>query len=151
MLEGKVLMRGLVLVLAASASALLAASPAAAQFYGQPYSGYGYNRYGGYADPSGLEQRIYNVLRSLDGVRPDQRGQVRAEALSLERQLRFAARNGLTQYEGHTFDVRIYQLERHMASAAMNRGYGYQDYNGYYQGLGHGRWQHSDGDDRDDD
>ncbi|HWJ59771.1 MAG TPA: hypothetical protein VNR68_09090 [Sphingomicrobium sp.] len=149
-------MRTFLLALAVGASASLAATPAAAQFYPQRYgySGDGYNGYAenrGYADPSGLEQRIYNVLRSLDGVRPDQRGQVRAEALSLERQLRFAARNGLSQYEGHAFDVRIYQLERHMASAAMNGGYGYQSYNGYYQGGGHGRWHHDDGDDHDDD
>jgi len=140
-------MRGFVLALAGAASAILAASPAAAQYYRQPYgyNGYGDNR--GYADPSGLEQRIYNVLRSLDGVRPDQRGQVRAEALSLDRQLRFAARNGLTQAEGHAFDVRIYQLERYMGAAAMNQGYGYQDYNGYYRSGGHGRWHHDDGDD----
>ena len=140
-------MRGFVLAFAGAASAILAASPAAAQYYRQPY-GYGYN--GGYADPSGLEQRIYNVLRSLDGVRPDQRWQVRAEALGLERQLRFAARNGLTQAEGHAFDVRIYQLERHMDAAAMNQGYGYQGYNGYYEGRGHGRWRDRDGGDDDD-
>ena len=149
-------MRGFVLALAGGASALLAASPAAAQYYGQPYGyrGYGYNSYGyggGYADPRGLEQRSYNVLRSLDGVRPDQRWQVRAEALGLERQLRFAARNGLTEYEGHAFDRRIYQLERHMQWASMNRGYGYRGDNGYYQDRGHGRWHRDDDDDDGDD
>lgn len=154
LLERRALMRGLILGLAGAASVVLAISPAGAQYYGQRYgySGYGYN--GGYADPSSLEQRIYNVLRSLDGVAPYEREQLRGEALSLARQLRYAARNGLTRYEAHNFDVRIGELERHQLWAGRSsQGYGYGDrsYYGNYHDRGHGRGHHDDGDDGNDD
>ena len=131
-------MRRFVLVMAGAASAAFAATPAAAQYYGRPY-GYGdQGYYGGYGNAGGLEQRIFNVLRGLGGVRPDARERVRQEAIRLDRELRFAARNGLNPYEAHNFDVRIGQLERFKGYATMDRGYGYEGY-GYDRRRG-GDW-----------
>lgn len=126
-------MRKLTLALVVAGSAIAAASPASAQYYPQPgpygYS-YGYNN--GSNQARSLEQRIYNVLRSLDGVRPDQRYQIRSEAISLDRQLRYAQRNGLNPYEAHFFDIQIGRLERRQHWASMNGRYGYDQNNGYY-------------------
>jgi len=149
-------MRKTVLALVGSGVALVLAAPAAAQYYPQynPYGygeAYGYDYQGGWNQAGGLERRIYNVLRSLDGVRPDQRYQIRAEAISLDRQLRYAARNGLNPYEARAFDVRIGRLERLQQWASMNYGYGYNGYNGYYGERhrydGDHRWQRHDDDD----
>ena len=123
-------MRKLVLALAVAGSALAIASPASAQYHPGPYDrgGYGYNR--GYADPSGLQQRIHNVLRSIEGVRPNQRDRIYSEAIRLDRGLRYAARNGLSPREHQEFDHRIHDLELFMADARMSerRRYGYRRY-----------------------
>lgn len=111
-------MRNLVLSFALGAAALTFATPAASQHYA---------RQDGYRDPRGLERRINNVLRSLDGVRPEYRGQLRAEAFSLDRRLHYASRGGLNYYEAHDIDVRIGQLERQLGRA-HDRSYGRRDY-----------------------
>lgn len=127
-------MRKLILGLAATGSALAVATPAAAQYYQQPY---GYNGYGngynnGYGQARGLQNRVFNVLRSLGGVRPDARERIRYQAINIDRQLRYASRNGLNPYEAQNFDYRIGLLERQLQRAAYNRGYGYGNgYNGY--------------------
>ena len=162
-------MRKLVLALAASGSALAVAAPASAQYYPQSYSygdnghgynGYGYNGYGynNWGQARGFQQRIYNVLRSLDGVRWDQRERLRYEAINLDRQLRIASRNGLNPYEARSFDVRIGQLEcrQQYASGSRYGRYGYNDYTGYYgdrDGYDRGRERRHErhGDDDDDD
>ncbi|HET6942004.1 MAG TPA: hypothetical protein VFH89_07580 [Sphingomicrobium sp.] len=147
-------MRKFVLALAVAGSALAVATPAAAQYYPQPYgygygNGYGYNR--GYADPNGLHRRIENVLRSLDGVRPDQRRQLYSEAINLDRALYSASRNGFSPWEERQFDQRIYQLERHQGAASWNRGGRYYGGdNRYYSDRGrrgnHDRWDDNDDD-----
>ena len=132
-------MRKSVLALVAAGSALAVATPAAAQYYPQSRD-YGYNGYGrsygydrGYGDASGLHRRIVNVLNSIDGVRSSQRERLRYEAINLDRQLRYASRNGLNPYEAQNFNVRIGQLERRLqyASYGRYRGNGYNGYNGY--------------------
>ena len=131
-------MRKLIIGLAAAGSALAVATPAAAQYYQQPYgyNGYGNNAYGynnGYGQARGLQSRVYNVLRSLDGVRPGARERIRNQAINIDRQLRLASRNGLNPYEARNFDVRIGQLERQLQRTAYNRGYGNGNaYNGGY-------------------
>ncbi len=133
-------MRTITIALLALGSALAAATPAAAQYYSNPY---GYS-----ADTSSLHRRIYNVLRSLDGVRPDQRYQLRAEAIGLDRQLRFSERNGLDPYRAHEFDVRIGQLEQRMQWAGS---YNKEYYGDRDRERGHGRWRREhNGDDGDD-
>lgn len=124
-------MRTFILGLAVAGSALAAASPAAAQYYPGPYDrGDRYGYHGGWADPSGLQHRIHNVLRSLDGVRPSQRERLYHEAIRLDRGLRYAARNGLSPREHQEFDHRIHDLELFMADARMSdrRRYGYRRY-----------------------
>lgn len=106
-------------VLIAAASTAAISMAASAQYYPQRY---GYGEGQNFGQARGLERRIHNVLRSLDGVRPDQRYQLRSEAIGLDRQLRYAGRNGLNPNEAHAFDVRIGQLERHLQWAAGNRG-----------------------------
>src|SRR5262244_3586405 len=113
-------MRNLVVALAAGVSTLAFATPAMSQYYSRHHYG------SGYRDPSGLERRIDNVLRSLGGVRPQYREELRAEAFGLERRLRNASRNGLNYYEAHDIDVRIGQLERRLGRASFHRGYGYR-------------------------
>lgn len=126
-------MRKLAFALVVAGSAIAAASTAAAQYYPQPAPyGYGYGYNNGFSQARSLERRIYNVLRSLDGVRPDQRYELRSEAISLDRQLRYAERNGLNPYEAHSFDIRVGRLERRQHWASMNGRYGYDQNNGYY-------------------
>jgi hypothetical protein len=147
------MMRKLVLALAVAGSALAAATPAMAQYYPHraPYGyGYGNNRWG---DPSEFQRRLYNVRRSLVGVRPDQAYRLNAEASSLQRQVEIAARNGLDPYETQEFGSRIYRLERRLGQAVANRGYGYNGYDrypsyGYNEGGYRGDRNRYDQDDR---
>lgn len=156
--------------LALGGSALLIAAPAAAQStfsisigsggygYGSPYGysspyGYGYDYNQGYGYNSGwaqtqtLQARISNVFRSLGSVRPDQRYQIRAEAIALNRELRIASANGLDPYELRSLDARLNRLERREQWASLNS---YNDYNGYNGYYGNNRDRDDDGD-RDDD
>jgi hypothetical protein len=103
-------------ILIAAASTLAVSTPASAQYY---HHGYGYHN--GWGEARSLETRIHNVLRSLGGVRPDQRDVIRAQAFDLDRELHMAMRNGLNPGEAHNLDVRIGQLERHQQWASMNR------------------------------
>lgn len=108
----------------AGVAAVAMTTGASAQYYDHPHHwghGYGHSLGGVHT----LEYRIHNVLRSLDGVRPDQREQLREQAISLDHQLRDAASYGLNPRQYHYFDVRIGQLERHQHWASMNRGYRY--------------------------
>lgn len=151
--------------LALGGSGLLIAAPAAAQGvfsisvgsggygYSSPYGydygynqGYGYNS--GWVQTQALQARISNVFRSLGSVRPDQRYQIRAEAIALNRELRIASANGLDPYELTNLDRRLNRLERREQWASMNGwSNGYNGYNGYY---GNNRDRDEDGD-RDDD
>jgi hypothetical protein len=142
-------MRNLIIGLAAAGTALAVATPATAQYYQQPYgyNGYGNNGYGynnGNGQARGLQNRVFNVLRSLNGVRPGARERIRDQAINIDRQLRYASRNGLNPYEARNFDYRIGQLERQLQRANYNRGYGYN--NGYNNGYAYDR----DRDGRDD-
>lgn len=141
-------MRNFVLGLAAAGAATLMASPATAQYYPRGY-GYGYNyagRYNSYGNFGSLQQRLFNVERSLGGVPPQAAYQLHAEANALERRLQWAARNGLDPYEAHEMDVRIGQLEQRQLQFSRYGRYGYNNYDRYREGR-HGGW----GRDRDDD
>ena len=161
-------MRKIVLSLAVAGAALVAASPATAQFFpGQQPYGYGYNGYqNNWGQVRMLQARIDNVERQINRLdRYNRIGDGRAdrlrfEANQLERQLRYSARNGLNPYEARDIELRIARLEQRvqysLASGTGRYGYG-NGYNGYgYDRDRDGRddrWEHrrDRDDDRDDD
>lgn len=149
-------MRKMILSLAAAGAALVAASPAAAQYYPQPQPvPYGYNGYGnGYGfnnnwgQVRALQMRVDNVERQINWLdRRDRIGdrsadRLRDEADDIERRLHRVGRYGLNPYEARNIEFRIARLEQRV-QFAMNDRYGRY---GHY-GDRDGRWDH----DRDDD
>jgi hypothetical protein len=151
-------MRKIILSIAVAGAALVAASPAAAQFYPQPQpapygynNGYGNNNGYGYNNNWGqvraLQARINNVERQIDRLdRRDRIGnrsadRLRDEANRIENRLHRSARNGLNPYEMRDIQVRIARLEQRLQYSLAN-GYGR---NGY--GDRDDRWDHRDRDD----
>lgn len=126
-------MRTFIIALAGAGTAMLVATPATAQYYGQPYRyerpSYGYHQpYYGYGPQGvrGLEQRIFNVLGGVGGAAGTQE-RIREEAFRLDHDLRMAGRDGLSPYEARSFDQRISQLERFNGYAARSsNGYRYE-------------------------
>ncbi len=167
-------MRNVMISLAAAASALAFASPAAAQYfpqpqpYGQPYgygapygNAYGYNNYG---QVRSLQVRLNAIERQInrldrrDRIRDRTADRLRNEANRIERRLRSAARNGLNPYEANAIQIRIARLEQQvrysLASGYGNRGWnGYNGNNGYYDRDRDGRndrYEDDQGQDHDD-
>src|SRR5690349_19748530 len=152
-------MRKIVLSLAAAGTALIAASPAAAQYYPQPqpygYSngGYGYNGYGygNFGQVRALQIRIDNVERQInrldrrDRIRDRSADRLRDEANRIEDRLHRAARGGLNPYEARDIEFRIQRLEQRVQYAVAN-GYGRYGY-----GDRDDRWGRDRDRDRDDD
>jgi opacity protein-like surface antigen len=142
-------MRKVVLSIAAAGAALIAASPAAAQYYPQPqpygYGGqsYGYGQQYGFQNNWGqfraLKARIdrvewqINRLDRRDRIGDRSADRLRYEANRLEQRLRYSARGGLNPYEMRDIEVRIARLEQRVQFAMNQRygGYGYNAYNGY--------------------
>lgn len=141
-------MRKLVFTALGAASVVLAASPAAAQYYGQGYSYNGHNGYNGYNGYgrtgtvwSTLERRLDNVRRSLGGVRPDRAYALSSEANRLDRQIRYAARSNVSGFAARDLATRVSQLERRVAWASRDYGYNRNDrYHGYSDQDQQGRW-----------
>ena len=135
-------MRKIVLSIAAAGAALIAASPAAAQYYPQPqpapygynngYNGYGYNNgfQGNWGQVRALQVRIDNIERQINRLdRRDRIGdrsadRLRDEANRIERQLRRSGRNGLNPNEMRDIQVRIARLEQRV-QYSLASGYGY--------------------------
>ena len=127
-------MRKIVLSIAAAGAALIAASPAAAQYYPQPQP-YGYNNgynngFGyGFGQVRALQARIDNVERQINRLdRRDRIGdrsadRLRDEANRIEERLHRSARNGLNPYEMRDIQVRIARLEQRVQYSLAN-GYG---------------------------
>ena len=152
-------MRKIVLSLAAAGAALIAASPATAQYYPQPQP-YGYN--GGYGFNNGfgqvrmLQARIDNVERQINRLdRRDRIGdrsadRLRDEANRIERQLRRSGRDGLNPYEMRDIQLRIARLEQRVQYSLAN-GYGRYGYGNGGYGYSDRDRDRRDRDDRDDD
>lgn len=135
-------MRKMILSLAAAGAAVVAASPAAAQYYPQPQPApYGYNNGNGYNNGfqnnwrqvRSLQARIDNVQRQISRLdRRDRIGGRSAERLlsdanKIERRLRDRARGGLDPREAGDIQYRIGRLEQQVQVALANNGgrYGY--------------------------
>jgi hypothetical protein len=125
-------MRKFVLPLAVAGAGLVAASPAAAQFYPAPQAapyayGNGYNN--NWGQFRSLQVRIDNVQRQIN--RLDRRDVIRGrsadrlmdEANKIERRLHERARGGLNQREAYDIEMRIGRLEQRL-QFAMNDRYG---------------------------
>lgn len=150
-------MRNLKIALAASATALGVASPAAAQYYpqaqpygyGAPQYGYGYNN--NYGQVRALQARIGAVQYRI--ARLDRRGGsngLRKEARNIERQLQQSARYGLNPYQTNQLSTRIAWLEQRVNYAMASRYGGYGNGNGYnngYANYGYGNRARDGGDD----
>ena len=140
-------MRKVLVSLAAAASALAFAAPAAAQWAPQGQA-YGYNNYG---QTRALQARIDRVQWQIE--RLDRRNVLserearflRAESRGVERTLRDRARHGLNPYEARDVESRITRLEYRVQREARDRngrwgnggygynsGYGNNGYNGAY-------------------
>ena len=122
-------MRTLGLALAVAGSALIAASPAAAQ-YAQPGpygNAYGYNHNRGNVRALQLRidavQRQIRVLDRRNVIRDDPADRLRDEANDIERRLHRVSRNGLNPYEAGQIEQRIVRLEQRV-QRAVNRNHG---------------------------
>jgi cell division protein FtsB len=123
-------MRKIVLSIAAAGAALVAASPATAQYYPQPqpyaYNGYGYNN--GFGQVRALQARIDNVARQInrldrrDRIRDRSADRLRRDADRIEDRLHRAARNGLDPREAGELSYRIQRLEQQVQVAMNDRG-----------------------------
>jgi hypothetical protein len=125
-------MRKFVLPLAVVGAALVAATPATAQYYPAPQAapyayGNGYNN--NWGQFRSLQARIDNVQRQIN--RLDRRDVIRGrsadrlmdEANKIERRLHERARGGLNQREAYDIEMRIGRLEQRL-QFAMNDRYG---------------------------
>src|SRR5689334_12716508 len=115
-------MRKIVLSIAAAGAALVAASPAAAQYYPQPQpTPYGYNNgyafQGNWGQVRALQVRVDNIERQIsrldgrDRIRDRSADRLRDEANRIEDRLHRSARNGLNPYEARDIELRISRLE----------------------------------------
>jgi len=130
-------MRKIVLSLAVAGAALLAASPAAAQYYPQPvpqpYGYNGYNGYNGYGQIRSLQARLHNVERQINRLdRRDRIGdrsadRLRDDARDLERRLNRRARGGLDPREAGDIQYRLQRLEQRVQYALANNNGRYGD------------------------
>src|SRR5437764_1158876 len=127
----RAVMRKIVLSLAAAGVAMIAASPAAAQYYPQPQPApYGYHNGSGFRGNWGevraLQQRIDNVERQIDRLdRRDRLGdrtadRLRDDANRIERRLHERARGGLDPREVGDIQYRIQRLEQSVQFALAN-------------------------------
>jgi hypothetical protein len=147
------MMRKLLITVAAAASALAIATPAAAQYYPAPQQGYGYNNgYNGYGNRYGavrnlqvridrLQQRIAR-FDSRDRISEREARRLREDSRDIEHRLRRSARNGLNPQEYASVDYRIQRLEQRIFRDA-------RDGNRYGYNAG-GSWSDRDRDGRND-
>ena len=143
-------MRKFVISAAIAASTLVAAAPAAAQWYPPQPQGnaYGYNY--NYGQVRRLDARIDALQRQISHL--DRRNilsnrearELRGQSNDVERRLRSAARNGLNGWEANDIERRVQRLEVRIQREARD-GNGWR--NGYYNNAG---WSDRDRDGLDD-
>ena len=143
-------MRKFIISAAIAASTLVAAAPAAAQWYPPQPQGnaYGYNY--NYGQVRRLDARIDALQRQISHL--DRRNilsnrearELRGQSNDVERRLRSAARNGLNGWEANDIERRVQRLEVRIQREARD-GNGWR--NGYYNNAG---WSDRDRDGLDD-
>jgi hypothetical protein len=139
-------MRKFLVSAALAASTLVAAAPAAAQWYPPQGNAYGYNNHG---QVRRLDARIDAMQRQIDHL--DRRnilsnreaGRLRNESRDVENRLHRVARNGFTGWEHHDIENRIRRLEVRIQREARDGN----RYNGQYGQAG---WSDRDRDGRND-
>jgi TolA-binding protein len=150
------MMRKIILTVAAAASALALATPAAAQYHPAPQQGYGYNngynnayrydnRYGAVRNLQSRIDRLQQQIARFDGrdrISEREARNLREESRDIEQRLRKSARNGLNQREYASIDTRVQRLEQRIFRDARDGNrYGYNNA---------GNWQDRDRDGRND-
>src|SRR4030095_360467 len=151
--QGESQMRKFLISAAFAASTIVAAAPAAAQWYPPQQQGYGYG-YNKYGQVRRLQVRVDDLQRHINNL--DRRNilsnreasRLRDESRDVERRLHYAARNGLSGWEAQDIDRRIGRLEYRIQREARdgNRygyyrtGYGY-DRGGWGDRDHDGRWE----------
>jgi opacity protein-like surface antigen len=139
-------MRKFIFSAALAASTLVAAAPAAAQWYPPQGNAYGYNNYG---QVRSLDARIDAMQRQIDHL--DRRNilsnreasRLRGESRDVENRLHRVARNGFTGWERNDIERRIRRLEVRIQREARDGN----RYGGYYGQAG---WNDRDRDGRND-
>ncbi len=124
-------MRKLSLALAAAGSTIAFAVPAAAQYYPERPSayGYGYNHWGEARELHERIERIEHQINNLDrrdAIREHSADKLRHEAERLERRLAQASRDGLNPYEAGDIRARITRLESKIQFAVADDGRRYE-------------------------
>jgi opacity protein-like surface antigen len=124
-------MRKFIISAALAASTLVAAAPAAAQWYPPQGNAYGYNNYGQVrrlqARVDQLQRHIINLDRQ-NVLSNREAGRLRGEARGLENRLQRSARNGLSNREAYDIDRGIQRLEVRVQREARDGN----RYGGYY-------------------
>ena len=141
-------MRKFLISAALAASTLVAAAPAAAQYY--PPQGYGNGYSSNYGQARRLDARIDAIQRQINHL--DRRNilsnreanRLRADSNNIERRLRYVARNGLNGWEANDIERRIYRLETRIQREARDGN----NYRGRY--YNQGSWSDRDRDGLDD-
>ena len=154
-------MRTFLISLAATASALVVASPASAQYFPAP-QGPAYGYHDNYGQIRRLQVRIDQIQRQIThldrrNVLSDREARrLREDSRELERRLRIAARNGLHPRERYEVERRLARLEQRLwRDARDGNRWGRDDHRyGSYDRDRDGRddrWERDRGRDRDDD
>ena len=127
-------MRKVLIALATAGAALAVASPASAQYYGNPNYGYGYNN--GYNQRAQLQQRLQEIRYRANELARQGR-LTRSESRDLYSDIASAERamyRGANTWELSQKVQRIqYELRRYADYDGRRRygNYGYNNYNGY--------------------
>lgn len=129
-------MRKFVISAAVAASTLVAAAPAAAQWYPPQPQGYGYGYYGNHGQLRAYQVRIDRVhqrLHRMEGrLSRSEFVRLNRDVDRLNQRLRRAAYGGIGPQEAYDLDRRIVRLERAIYREARD-GNGYGHHHGYYQ------------------
>ncbi len=151
-------MRNLLITLAATASALVVATPASAQYFPQPQpQGYGYGYQNAYGQVRSLQVRVDRLQGLLDSlasrrlISRNEYNELHRDSHGIELRLRQTARYGLNPRERYDIERRIAGLEHRIDHEVRDGRRGHRGYGNDYHGSGYGvAYYDRDRDGRDD-